>query len=193
MAARRQRPGAGRNRLRIIGGQWRSRRLCFPDLKGLRPTGDRMRETLFNWLQPYLPRAHCLDLFAGSGALGLEALSRDAAEVVFVDSHPKAVAQLQENLEQLRADEGKVVKADALTYLAGEAQPFDIVFLDPPFRQGLLQQVCDRLSEGGWLSSGAHLYIENEKELDEVVYPQGWSMVREKVSGQVCSRLFEVE
>lgn len=186
-----RRPGAGRNRLRIIGGEWRSRRLEFPDLPGLRPTADRLRETLFNWLAPRIEGSRCLDLFAGSGALGLEALSRGAGEVVLVDSHPKAVAQLKANLALLGSDRGRVESREALAYLDGSPTPFDIVFLDPPFRQGLLQACCDGLS-AGWLNSGARVYVESEKELADLEWPTGWEVIRESDAGQVKAWLLSV-
>ena len=122
------------NRIRIIGGTHRGRRLAFPDAAGLRPTPDRVRETLFNWLMPHLPGARCLDLFAGSGALGLEAVSRGAREVVLVDANPAVVKSLQENLRLLgETERARVIRSDALAFLRKETDaPFDIVFLDPP-------------------------------------------------------------
>lgn len=183
MAARGRR-GSG-NQLRIIGGEWRGRKLRFPDVGGLRPTTDRVRETLFNWLAPVIHGARCLDLFAGSGALGLEALSRGAAEVQFVDSDRRAVQSLKENLELLQASGGRVSQADALTFLRGEGSPFDVVFLDPPFRRDLLQPCLTLLSDGGWLNDDARLYIEVEQELGEPQLPPGWEMVRRKQAGQV--------
>src|SRR5512134_933490 len=123
----------GGNQLRIIGGRWRSRRLRFPPLPGLRPTPDRVRETLFNWLTPVIAGARCLDLFAGSGALGIEALSRGAAAVTFVERHPQAVRGLRANLAQLRAEGARVEQADALLWLRQAPQPFTVVFLNPPF------------------------------------------------------------
>ena len=173
------------NQLRIIGGEWRGRKLSFPDVEGLRPTTDRVRETLFNWLAPVIHGARCLDLFAGSGALGLEALSRGAAEVQFVDSDRRAVQSLRDNLTLLKEERGKVVLGDALSFLQGEPQPFDLVFLDPPFRKELLQPCLELLCSGGWLAENARLYIEVEQELGEPQLPQGWAMVRSKTAGQV--------
>jgi 16S rRNA (guanine966-N2)-methyltransferase len=175
----------GTNQLRIIGGEWRGRKLGFPDVEGLRPTTDRVRETLFNWLQPVIHGARCLDLFAGSGALGLEALSRGAAKVAFVDSDRRAVQSLKENLVLLKNDRGSVVQSDALAFLRSESQPYDVVFLDPPFRKALLQPCLEQLSHGGWLSDNARLYIEVEQELGEPELPDGWEMVRSKKAGQV--------
>ncbi len=176
----------GGNQLRIIGGEWRGRKLRFPDVEGLRPTTDRVRETLFNWLAPVIHGARCLDLFAGSGALGLEALSRGAATVSFVDSDRRAVQSLKENLTLLKEERGQVVPGDALTFLrTTPEQPFDLVFLDPPFRKELLQPCLELLCNGGWLSDKARLYIEVEQELGEPPLPEGWEMVRSKKAGQV--------
>jgi len=184
--------GGGSNTLRIIGGQWRGRKLHFADGEGLRPTTDRVRETLFNWLQPLIQGAHCLDLFAGSGALGLEALSRGAAKVQFIERNPRAVQALRENLTLLHADNAQVQQGDALTYLRGPAQPFDVVFLDPPFRQDLLTPALELLSTGGWLKTDARIYIEMESELGEPHLPEGWEPLRSKQAGQVAYHLVGV-
>ena len=174
--------------LRIIGGQWRSRRLSFPMLPGLRPTPDRVRETLFNWLAPIVEGARCLDLFAGSGALGLEALSRGAAEVVFVEHDHRAAQALRNNLYKLDATE-RVHEADALAWLQHTtSQPFDIVLLDPPFGLGLLNPVCALLAGGGWLAAGAMVYLESEPDAP-LQLPAGMAMVRDKRAGQVAYRL----
>ncbi len=151
----------GLNRVRIIGGRHRGRRLAFPDLPGLRPTGDRIRETLFNWLQPMLPGARCLDLFAGSGALGLEAASRGAGEVLLLDQAPQAVRQLQGHIVDLGLSQAKAVQADALDWLqAAPPQPsFDIVFIDPPFSAGLLEPCCQQLASSGLLAENARVYL----------------------------------
>ena len=173
------------NQLRIIGGEWRGRKLSFPDVEGLRPTTDRVRETLFNWLQPVIHGAHCLDLFAGSGAVGLEALSRGAAAVSFIDSDRQAVLSLRENLTLLKDERGNVIQTDALSFLRGEPQPFDIIFLDPPFHKALLQPCLEQLSQGGWLSKNARIYLEVEQEVGKPELPPGWEMVRSKKAGQV--------
>ncbi|MGM0594137.1 MAG: 16S rRNA (guanine(966)-N(2))-methyltransferase RsmD [Pseudomonadota bacterium] len=183
--AKGKRSGGG-NTLRLIGGQWRGRKLRFADGEGLRPTTDRVRETLFNWLQPVIAGARCLDLFAGSGALGLEALSRGAAEVTFLDTNPKAVAALRENLSLLQADNGHIQRTDALAYLRGEPQPFDIVFVDPPFRRDLLAPALQLLAERDWLAPDARLYLELESEQGEPVLPEGWELLRSKKAGQVA-------
>ncbi|HKJ08525.1 MAG TPA: 16S rRNA (guanine(966)-N(2))-methyltransferase RsmD [Gammaproteobacteria bacterium] len=177
---------SNRNQLRIIGGAWRGRRLAFPPVPGLRPTPDRVRETLFNWLAPTLVGARCLDLFAGSGALGLEAASRGAAQVVLVDSDRQVTAALREHAVRLQAGEAvEVVQADALTFLDGPARPFDVVFLDPPFSRGLLAPCIARLEAGGWLAHDGYLYLEAERHLAEPPLPTGWEIVRSKTAGQV--------
>lgn len=172
------------NQLRIVGGRWRGRRLTFPDLPGLRPTPDRVRETVFNWLQAYVDGARCLDLFAGSGAMGLEALSRGAAGVTLVDQASPAVAQLRQNLGLLGAQGAELVQADALGFLSGPPQAFDIVFLDPPFRQDLLAPCLQRLDQG-WLAPGARIYMECEAEAGEPPLPAGWQLLKHKRAGQV--------
>ena len=151
---------AADNRIRIIGGRHRGRRLRFADLPGLRPTGDRMRETLFNWLQPVIAGARCLDLFAGSGVLGLEAASRGAGEVVMVDRARQVVLQLRENVDLLGLENAGVVQADGIEWLSASGRPFDIVFLDPPFADRLLSLSLSLLTERGWLAVGARVYLE---------------------------------
>ncbi len=182
------RPRTGRpGQLRIIAGQWRGRRLSVPELPGLRPTSDRVRETVFNWLMPVLEGAHCLDLFAGTGALGLEALSRGARRVVFVERQAQAAARLREHFTTLGitpAGAAVVEQTEALAYLARPPEPFDIVFLDPPFRQGLLRPCCERLAQG-WLRPGARVYLESEREVGEPVLPAGFELLRSKSAGEV--------
>lgn len=186
-----RRPGTS-HRLRIIGGRWRGRRLRFPDAPGLRPTPDRVRETLFNWLAPLIDGARCLDLFAGSGALGLEALSRGAGEVVFVERDRRVVQTLRENLKALGAT-AEVHQADALSWLAHKVPaPFDIVFLDPPFGQELLAPVCERLEQYGWLRPAARVYLEAEQDWKLQVL-KNWTMLREKRAGHVAYRLVSWE
>jgi 16S rRNA (guanine966-N2)-methyltransferase len=184
------RNGAGRNQLRIIGGEWRSRKLGFPDADGLRPTPDRVRETLFNWLAPRVNGARCLDLFAGSGALGLEALSRGAAEAVFVERDAKAAAALEANLVLLNAGgRGRVVRADAINFLRDGGRPFDLVFLDPPYRLALLEPALRLLAEGGWLAPEARVYLENAAEAGVPLLPEGWAIHRSQSAGQVAYAL----
>jgi len=174
-----------RGRIRIIGGQWRGRWIELPAQSGLRPTGNRIRETLFNWLTPAIDGARCLDLFAGTGALGFEAASRGAAEVLLVDQDGRAVRQLQTMAKRLSAANVTVRHAEAETFLAETAGTFDIVFLDPPFRRGHIARCSELLHSGGWLREKALLYIEIEKEALMPQLPKDWNVRREKVAGQV--------
>ncbi len=176
---------AGDNRIRIIGGRHRGRKLRFADSPGLRPTGDRIRETLFNWLLPLLAGARCLDLFAGSGALGLEAASRGAGEVVLVDRARQVVRQLRENAELLGLDNAEVVQADGIQWLNASARPFDIVFLDPPFADRLLPQSLQLLAERGWLAAGARLYLEADADQGLPGLPEQLLLEKNKRMGQV--------
>ena len=179
------------NRLRIIGGQWRGRKLDFPDIEGLRPTPDRVRETLFNWLQADIHGARCLDLFAGSGALGLEALSRGASRTVLVDNSATVVRQLEQNLVTLHCDNAKVVHLSAEDFLKrgpGDSR-YDVVFLDPPFGKGLISICAQLLDENQWLAPGARIYLESEHELVLDQLPASWHIDREKTAGQVAYRL----
>ena len=173
------------NRLRIIGGRWRGTRLQFPPLPAIRPTPDRVRETLFNWLQSVIPGARCLDLYAGSGALGLEALSRGAREVVFVDSEPAIGRYLRETLHRLDSDSAEVHTVDAHEYLTRPHEAFDMVFLDPPFAQFELGSVCAQLENAGWLAANAHIYMECSADAGLPPLPGGWQLLRSKQAGQV--------
>ena len=182
----------GLGQLRIIGGQWGSRKLTFPDAPGLRPTPDRVRETLFNWLAPYVPGAKVLDPFTGSGALFLEALSRGAAMGQALDASSLAVSSLKEHLGTLRCTTGQVQTADALRYL--ETQPavaYDLVFLDPPFNQNLLPAVCSLLEERQWLAEDAWVYTESESAPSTLGLPENWRLHREQKSGRVYYSLWQ--
>jgi len=176
--------------IRIIGGQWRGRKLPVPDSPGLRPTTDRVRETLFNWLAPHIVDARCLDCFAGSGALGLEALSRYAAQATLIEMERGVAQQLSQNLATLKASQGQVVNANTLEFLSKPGQPFNIVFIDPPFRKGLLEQTVTLLEQNGWLADNALIYIESEVEGGLPPLPASWQPHREKIAGQVAYRLF---
>lgn len=171
-------------RLRIIGGRWRGRRISLPAQAGIRPTGDRIRETLFNWLAPIIAGARCLDLFAGSGALGLEALSRGAGETVFVERESAVADQLEQTLEKLDCRGATVVRSDALQFLRGAPTPFDIVFVDPPFGKMDLGNLCTLL-ERGWLSREARIFVETSRSDRLPELPPGWTVAREKTAGQV--------
>ncbi len=177
-----------RNTLRIIGGRWRGRKLAFPSLNGLRPTGDRIRETLFNWLTADLPASRCLDLFAGSGALGLEALSRGADQVTLIEQNHAAANYLRQHLSTLDAETGKVVEADTLTWLQQQPEAMDIVFIDPPFQADLWSGVFDAL-EAGWLKSGSAIYVESPRNY-AINPPANWHLHREKHTGHVSFRLY---
>lgn len=177
--------GAGRNELRIIGGRWRGRRVRFPPLEALRPTPDRVRETLFNWLQPVIAGSRCLDLYAGSGALGLEALSRGAARVVFVDHEAQAIEHLQTTLSLLKAEGAAPTLAEARRYLEAPAEAFDVVFLDPPFVDETLPTICALLESRGWLSPSALIYIERPAREGSPTLPDGWVLHRTGHAGEV--------
>lgn len=178
-----------RNQLRIIGGQYRGRKLQFPVVEGLRPTPDRVRETLFNWLMPIIGGAHCLDLFAGSGALGLEAISRGAARVTLVDNNPTVVRRLRDNLALLGAERAKVIQMDALSYLAGPAEEYQIVFVDPPYQLDLTATCIEHLEQDGWLAAQAWVYLEAPAGRDLPGLPDNWSVLHSKRAGQVGYRL----
>ncbi len=172
--------------LRIIGGTWRGRRFRFPPSPEIRPTPDRVRETLFNWLGSRVSGARCLDLFAGSGALGLEALSRGAVQVTFVEQDSAAARELESRLGEWGAQGGEVQRRDALQFLARPAPPpFDIVFLDPPFSANLLQGTAELLESRQWLAAGALIYVECAAREGLPALPATWTLVRAKHAGEV--------
>lgn len=173
------------NTLRIIGGEWRGRRIRFPGRGGIRPTPDRVRETLFNWLSAAVPGSRCLDLFAGSGALGLEALSRGAKEATFVEQNRENAAALRDTAALLAAGRAQVVQAEALAWLRGPATAFDIAFLDPPFEGGLLESALRGLDAGAWLAPGAFVYLEMPAASGEPALPAGWILHRTGRAGAV--------
>jgi 16S rRNA (guanine966-N2)-methyltransferase len=177
-------PNSPPNRLRIIAGRWRGVPIVFPPLPQVRPTPDRVRETIFNWLQPEILGADCLDLFAGSGALGFEALSRGAKHVVFVDRDPKLAGHLRETAAKLRTQDVEIVASDALMFLQRRTQRFNVVFLDPPYASHLLADVCSRLVQG-WLAPNALLYLEAPADAGLPALPSTWSLHRSKQAGQV--------
>ncbi len=196
-----QQPQVGRNSVRIIGGGWRGRRVNFPDLPGLRPTPDRVRETLYNWLQHAIVGTRCLDLFAGSGALGLEALSRGATGVVFVEQAQAAARGLVAELARLGGTpKARVVEMGASRFLrtAAEAHghpygaPFDIVFMDPPFGQEALADYVPLLVSGGWVKPGGLVYLECEKSAGAPAVPAHWELLKSKSAGEVGYHLVRV-
>ncbi|ORU93525.1 MAG: 16S rRNA (guanine(966)-N(2))-methyltransferase RsmD [Cycloclasticus sp. symbiont of Bathymodiolus heckerae] len=186
-----------KNQVRIIGGQWRGRKLEFPSIDGLRPTTDPIRETLFNWLQPYLPQSQCLDLYAGSGALGFEAASRGAEKVLMVENNSTVIQSLKTNKQLLEADNVHVVKRAALDFvkrgLKGLSTSLDVVFLDPPFKQGELLACVKQLEESNCLSDDAVIYLECERKLAMDFLPSNWIEHRSKTAGQVAYYLYHRE
>ena len=187
--AKKSRPG----RLRIVAGKWRSRLLDIADVEGLRPTSERIRETLFNWLAPRLAGTRCLDLFAGTGALGFEALSRGAAAVVFVESSPLAARALRANARLLDAQAAEIRQDDAFEYLADTgAGRFDIVFLDPPFAADLHDDLCRLLDESSMLKRGSLVYLEEDRARPPASLPPGWNVLKSKTAGNVRYSLVEV-
>jgi 16S rRNA (guanine966-N2)-methyltransferase len=185
--------GTQTRRLRIIAGQWRGRRWQFPDAQ-IRPTSERIRETLFNWLQGRVGGRHCLDLFAGSGALGLEALSRGAAHCVFVDQNAQAIAALGDVLRAWGADStvAELVHIRAAQYLKKAVRAFDLVFLDPPFAgDAALAELAMQLQARGWLSPGCLVYFEHPRAAPLPALPAGWVALRESAAGAVGYDLYE--
>ena len=176
--------------LRIIGGTWRGRKLRFPAAAAIRPTPDRVRETLFNWLGTRVHGAHCLDVFAGSGALGLEALSRGAAHVTFIERDAAAARALTRVLSDWGARDAKVVRADALRYLTGAPAHADIAFLDPPFAAQLLSETAALLEERRWLKTGALIYVECAAREGLPRLPPQWQPLKAKQAGEVGYHLF---
>ena len=186
------------SKIRIIGGQWRSRRIDLIIQPNLRPTPDRVRETLFNWLSPIIEGARCLDLFAGSGALSFEALSRGASEVLCVEQARALIAQIQHTAHMLQAAHLQIIHADAMKWLQSkknqenfsqstqtqEIPPFDIVFLDPPYHLNLLSE-CFSLLEQGWLNPQAHIYFEYDQAINPEDLPKSWRLLHQKKAGHV--------
>jgi 16S rRNA (guanine966-N2)-methyltransferase len=172
--------------LRIVAGNWRSRLLQIADVPGLRPTSERIRETLFNWLAPRIHGARCLDLCAGTGALGLESLSRGASNVVFVEQSLAAAQTLRANIDTLQASGAELHNMDARQFLRGtKASAFDIVFLDPPFAAAMHEELCRLLDEQRWLATGARIYIEMERHQPELHLPERWQVLKDKTAGNV--------
>lgn len=173
-----------RGQFRIIGGRWRARRLAFLEQPGLRPTPDRVRETLFNWLAPTLPGARCLDLFAGSGALGLEALSRGASAVTFVDRDRSALRRIDEHLLALGASSGQTWCSDWQAFIRRCQDSFDLIFADPPFASDYVPQLCTLLGETGALSPQGKLYLEFSRS-QVLAPPPPWTILKQGHAGQV--------
>ncbi len=193
--------GKSAGKIRIIAGKYKGRKLPVLMAEGLRPTTDRVKETVFNWLMPYIAQANCLDCFAGSGSLGFEALSRGAAQVTLVELNRAAANQLLANKELLKADGITVINDNALAFLkesslkpeltASVHKPFDLVFLDPPFRKQLVEQAAQLLNHFG-LAEQALIYVEMEAESTQVI-PANWQLIKEKISGQVVYQLYQYQ
>lgn len=183
--------------MRIVGGRWRSRQLPVADLPGLRPTTDRVRETLFNWLQADIPGAYCLDLFAGSGALGFEAASRGAEQVVMLELQAEAYRKLCDNKKILTADNIQCLQQDAIQWIKTvkmvEQQQFDVVFLDPPYASDLLEEICILLAQSDVLAANAKIYIEHSAQQSLPELPINWQIIRGKKAGQVAYHLLQKE
>lgn len=177
--------------VRIIAGKWRGRQLKVPDVKDLRPTPDRVRETLFNWLTPKIAGTRCLDLFAGSGALGFEALSRGALYVEMIDQSADVVLLLQTELAALGGGNVRIYRAEVPRQLHAVTQPFDIVFLDPPYNENLLLPCCHYLEEHGFLADLAHIYLEAREVIKDNDLPANWCLLKSQQAGQVFYHLAE--
>jgi 16S rRNA (guanine966-N2)-methyltransferase len=176
--------------IRIIAGLHRGRKLPVLMAEGLRPTTDRVKETVFNWLMPFIQDSNCLDCFAGSGGLGFEALSRGASHVSLIELNKAAVQQLRENQQLLKTDHVSVINSDAIHFIEGNTQKFDVVFLDPPFRKGFIEKTTQLLNENS-LADNALIYIEMESEQNNQKLPLNWKLLKEKVAGQVIYRLYQ--
>lgn len=188
-----QQPTSYPGKIRIISGHWRGRKLPVLTEAGLRPTPDRVRETLFNWLAPMIEGARCLDLFAGTGALCLEALSRGADEVVMVERAAHVADQLRRNLSTLDAHGAQVIHTDALTYLHGAHRQFDIIFLDPPFASDLIATGAAAIAARDWLAPGGLVYVEAPATMDPLPLPASWEVAKSKRTGQVGYHLVRAQ
>lgn len=182
-------PGRPRGKLRIVAGSLRGSRIDVADREGLRPSSDRVRETLFNWLAPMIEGARCLDLFAGTGALGIEAISRGARDCVFIERDPGLAKQIEATLARLKVSAARVVCADALAWLIQPSEAFDLVFLDPPFSGNLWSEAARRLESGGWLNDNALVHVEAPvgSALD---LPPSWILHRESRAGAVSFAVY---
>ncbi len=179
--------------IRVISGQFRGRKLPVKNVEGLRPTTDRIKETVFNWLMQDTRDATVLDCFAGSGGLGFEALSRFAKSTTFIELDASAAKQIEQNISTLKLENAQVKHTNSLSYLEQKNtnSPFNLVFVDPPFRKNLAQSSCDLLENNQWLSEGALIYVEVETELSSFSQPDNWLLIKEKKAGQVFCRLYQ--
>lgn len=178
--------------IRLISGKWRGKKLPVKDIEGLRPTTDRTKETLFNWLMHDINDATCLDCFSGSGSLGFEALSRFAKKVTLLERDKSVAKQLRENLTTLKVSNANVIEGDSINYLNQVAtEQYNIVFIDPPFHKNLVQPCCDALQSNEYLASDALIYIEREVDLKSLKLPSTWTLLKEKSTGQVTYQLYQ--
>lgn len=187
---RKQQPKTGQ--IRVIAGQWRGRKLPVTDVEGLRPTTDRNKETLFNWLMNDVRDARCLDVFAGTGGLGIEALSRYAKHCVFFEKDKQAATLLRKNLQTLGAS-ADVKQGDALSLLNDQRQPFDIIFVDPPFGMNLVNPTLTSLSQNQLLASGSLIYVEQESQASDIMLPPACRIIKEKHLPQLHYLLIEMD
>ena len=178
--------------IRIIAGKHRGRKLPVLMAEGLRPTTDRVKETVFNWLMPYVQEANCLDCFAGSGSLGFEAMSRGAQKVTLLELNKTAVNQLKANKQLLNAESINIDHVDTLEYLKTNIEAYDLIFLDPPFRKQLVEQ-CAMLLNSGWLTENAVIYVEMEANDNCQQLPNNWTLLKEKIAGQVSYQLYQYQ
>ncbi|MFT5759899.1 MAG: 16S rRNA (guanine966-N2)-methyltransferase, partial [Alteromonadaceae bacterium] len=181
---------AAKGSIRVISGKYRGRKLPVLMAEGLRPTTDRVKETVFSWLMPYIQESTCLDCFAGSGGLGFEALSRGATHVSFVELNKAAVTQLQENQQLLNVNNMSIIQSDAVDFIEKNTKKYDVVFLDPPFRKGFVAQAASLLDKNS-LAENALIYVEMEGESSEQLLPHHWQLLKEKIAGQVIYRLYQ--
>ena len=177
--------------IRIIGGKHRSRKLKVLDVQGLRPTTDRVKETIFNWLMPYTNNAVVLDCFAGSGGLGFEALSRYAEQVDFIELDNQAHKQLEENIKVLKAENAVASKGNCLDLLPTFTKEYNLIFVDPPFRKGLALETCLQIEKYNLIAQNGVIYLEVERELGDIEFPLSWQVIKEKSFGQVTSYLLQ--
>lgn len=184
---------ASKSSIRIIGGKWRSRKVHFNSDGQLRPTPDRVRETLFNWLQNDIVNSKCLDLYAGSGVLGLESLSRGASSVLAVELTMSSCNSIQANVELLEAQNYEVINSDVLAYLGNQGISCDIVFVDPPYNGNLLAPTFKLLESNNWLRSGSYIYFECGSPIDNLQLPKSWELYRNKKAGNVYYNLLVKE
>ncbi len=175
--------------MRIIGGEHRGRQLSFANAQGVRPTPDRVRETLFNWLQSVIRGARCLDLFSGSGILGIESASRGAASVDLVESNLRAAEQIRCCVEDIKMDKVQVYNLSARCFLKQAKVRYNVIFLDPPYGKGLLESSCRILEENALLTDNAHIYLESERRLTDKDIPDNWEIIRAKNAGQIFYHL----